>query len=64
MSNRILIFIILVRHGINPFKAMGEILYVMNERLTDKEKLFFIRSAKAGLVKVVLQERLELRGDK
>lgn len=61
MSNRIIIFFILVRHGIPPLKPMGEILDVMNERLTDKEKNFFIKCAESRLVKEILAERLERR---
>jgi len=62
MSRRIVIFFILVKHCINPFKPMGKILHVMNERLTDNEKDYFIKCAKSKLVKEILYRNLKRGG--
>lgn len=62
MSRRIVIFFILVKHRINPFKPMGKILGVMNKRLTDKEKDYFINCAKSRVVKDILIENLKRGG--
>ena len=62
MSKRIVIFFILFRHRINPFKPMGKILHVMNERLTNNEKDYFIKCAKSKLVKEILYKNLKRGG--
>ena len=62
MSRRIVIFFILVKHCINPFKPMGKILGAMNDRLSDKEKDYFIKCAKSRVAKEILIEKLKRGG--
>lgn len=62
MSRRIVIFFILVKHCINPFKPMGKILGAMNDRLSDKEKYYFIKCAKSMVVKEILIKNLKKGG--
>ena len=44
--NGIIAFFILVRHGINPFKATSKTVHLVRKRLTDKEKEYLITRAK------------------
>lgn len=62
MSRRIVIFFILVKYCINPFKPMGKILGAMNDRLSDKEKDYFIKCAKSSFVKEILIKNLKRGG--
>ena len=50
----------LIRHFINPFKPIGEILGVMNEKLTNKEKLFIIKCSKNRILTKILIESFQL----
>ena len=58
--NHIIIFLVLIRHFINPFKPIGEILGVMNEKLTNKEKLFIIKCSKNRILTKILIESFRL----
>lgn len=60
VKNNILIFIILVRHGINPFKPIGKILSVIDKRLTNREKAFLISCSKNRILTKILYENLSL----
>ena len=58
VKNVIIIFFILVRHGINPFKPVEKILDVMNKKLTNREKVFLISSCKNSILTKILYENL------
>ena len=58
IKNTILIFLILVRHGINPFKPVGKILDVINKKLTNREKYFLISCSKNSILTKILYDNL------
>ena len=58
VKNSVIIFLIFIRHGINPFKPIGKILNIIDKRLTNKEKLFLIKCSKNQILKRVLCENL------
>ena len=58
-KNEILLFFILIRHFINPFKPIGKILAVMNERLTNKEKTFVIQCSNNEILTKILRENFD-----
>lgn len=59
VTNHIIIFLVLIRHFINPFKPIGEILGVMNERLTNKEKTFVIQCSNNEILTKILRENFD-----
>ena len=59
VTNHIIIFLVLIRHFINPFKPIGEILAVMNERLTNKEKTFVIQCSNNEILTKILRENFD-----
>lgn len=59
VTNHIIIFLVLIRHFINPFKPIGKILAVMNERLTNKEKTFVIQCSNNEILTKILRENFD-----
>lgn len=45
MKNKAICIIILLRHGINPFGKLENNISAMEQRLTSKEKEFFVNRA-------------------
>ena len=51
MKKKIICFLILIRHGINPFGRLANNIDAMKRKLTDKEKEIFINRAETEVNK-------------